>query len=215
MTEGKYMELCSSVLISLKKTFEYSNVLVKVLTGNVLLLHRKLTSSLHNRIKSPPGIVTSHLFLRWLLLTFSFSSNCESCGNAMWSLWELKEIFSVMAFEVSSITWRSLDSCSSVTCTESSQPWEGINDRDESLKHAQEAPFNNLGTSPHLQQLSVFLWRLFSWLDALVDSSNPVFVTGEADDFISEYEVWEARLSHDISRRDSISLTVSKSLSLL
>jgi len=46
-----------------KKTCEYSNVLVKVLTGNVLLLHRKLTSSLHNRIKSPPGIVTSHLFL--------------------------------------------------------------------------------------------------------------------------------------------------------
>jgi len=39
-----------------KKTCEYSNVLVKVLTGNVLLLHRKLTSSLHNRIKSPPGI---------------------------------------------------------------------------------------------------------------------------------------------------------------
>lgn len=46
------------------KTCEYSNVLVKVLTGNVLLLHRKLTSSLHNRIKSQPGIVTSHLFLR-------------------------------------------------------------------------------------------------------------------------------------------------------
>jgi len=47
-----------------KKTCEHSNVLVKVLTGNVLLLHRKLTSSLHNRIKNPPGIVTSHLFLR-------------------------------------------------------------------------------------------------------------------------------------------------------
>lgn len=45
-----------------KKPCEYSNVLVKVLTGNVLLLHRKLTSLLHNRIESPPGIVIPHLF---------------------------------------------------------------------------------------------------------------------------------------------------------
>ena len=47
-----------------KRACEYSNVLVKLQTGNVLLLHRKLTSSLHKRIKSPPGIVISHLFLR-------------------------------------------------------------------------------------------------------------------------------------------------------
>lgn len=47
-----------------KKTCEYRNVLVKVLTGNVLLLHRKLTSPLHYRIKGPPGIVIPHLFLR-------------------------------------------------------------------------------------------------------------------------------------------------------
>lgn len=36
---------------------------LRLCTGNVLLLQRKLTSSIHNRIKSPPGRVTSYLFL--------------------------------------------------------------------------------------------------------------------------------------------------------